>query len=327
MSRPTIFFAALCAAFLLALSGCQTADPPEPEIFIQVRLNESMAEYENVLVQIFDRKDTSKALDTLWEGRMTDPRTQIGEYNATPLNTQEFAIKVTGYKARQLALQTWIYYSDGVKTVRYVNLPPLLPQNWLESLKPSIGKLDPAFNRDSLRYFLNLPQGATSVSFTLTAAYSGASIMAESEKVAQGGTTKPFQVGNTPDTVLFTVTDTSTGTASTRNYSVTLIPTPPPELYLASLVPSTGTFNHEFTPSTAVYVLYMPADKDTVTFRAAPVDPGSMTVTIDGQAVFAGQQSQIITVPKGEIRIVDIYVYRGGEFGVYHLVVDHVQNS
>lgn len=314
-------------AALLALAGCGIADPPAQQVLLRVQLNDSLARYPRVLVEVYSRADTAKKLLQLWDAPLASPKTQIPAYDVSGFGTSSFIVKVTAYAASGLvALRTRIFYSpeDG-RIVRHDSLPPLIPQNWLNSLKPSVGALVPPFHPDSLTYLVKLPRDTSFVSFALTAPQ-GTTIQAKGETL-KTGTTKVYQVGSAPDTLSISVTDLSTGSASSRQYRIALIPTPPLGLYLASLVPSTGRLGTEFTSENTLYNLYMPPTEDTVSFSAMPLDPKTMTMTIDGLAVFPGQQSQVITVAKGSIKTVEIYVIRTGQKGYYQITLDHTQTS
>jgi hypothetical protein len=106
-----------------------------------------------------------------------------------------------------------------------------------------------------------------------------------------------------------------------------MIPTPPLGLLLAKLVPSTGRLGTEFTPENTVYNLYMPPDVDTVSFLVSPLDPKTMSMTVDNEAVFADRQSQVITVARGAIYKVVIYVTKAGKKAYYQVTLDHTQTS
>lgn len=314
----------------LALSGCQTTDTPEAKTFLVVRLDDSLKQYDRVLVQVFDRTDTAHLLQKLWDDRLSSPKTDIPEWDMSSFGTDYFIIKVTGFKAGdQVALRTRIFYEPppGHPTVLHETLQPLKPRNWLASLVPSVGALSPDFQPDSLRYQVKMPVGKSALNFTMTGAYPGALIQMNGDTVVPGVATKTIQIGNSPDTVLIRATDRSTGTASTRNYQVIVFPTLPPDVYLANLVPSTGTLNTQFTSQNTLYSLYMPPNEDTVSFLPTAIDPATMIITIAGSSLLAGQRSQVITVAKGATLDVPIYVTRGSTSAFYQITLDHTQRS
>lgn len=320
--------AALGLWSLLALAACQTEEPPEAQTLLRIKLNDTLSRYERVLVEVYARSDTNRAVDTLWNDRFA-PATRIPDYDLKKLRGGEFFLLVTGYASgSRVALQTRIYYSpvNGV-FVRHDPVPALVPQNWLASLQPSVGALSPAFAPESLFYLIKLPQGVDSISFLPKAPFPYVSVQANGQTVPFGKPTKTYKIGSSPDTVWFRVTDTSTGTAATRDYGVAIIPTPPPGLLLASLVPSAGFLGTAFTPENTIYILYMPPTVDTVSFLASPMDPKTMTLSIDNQAVFPDQQSQVITVARGATYNVEIYVMRAGKKGYYRVTLDHTQTS
>lgn len=321
---------ALLIAAVLALAGCQTVDPPPAQNLLSVQLDDSLKRYDRVLVQVFDRDSASRLLKTLWDGPLTSPGSDIAGFDMKDFGTARFIVKVSGFKAGgQLALQTRIFYEPppGRQSVLHDSVPPLIPLNWLESLKPSVGSMSPDFNRDSLHYQIKMPEKMDSLNFILTAPYPGVIIQLNGNTVASGTGTKFIKIGNTPDTVFARVTDTGTGIASTREYQLIIFPTLPQGVSLATLVPSAGRLGTEFSPQNTIYNLYMLPNQDTVSFLATPADPRTMTVTVDGLAVFNGQQSQVITVAKGTTYTLPITVRRGSDVGYYQITLDHTQGS
>jgi hypothetical protein len=320
---------ALSLAAILAATGCQTVDPPPAKSLLSVQLDDSLKRFDSVLVQVFDRDNPSRLLKTLWRGPLTSPASDISGFDMQDFGTDRFIVTIIGFKAGgQAAMQTRIFYAPPPdhQSVLHDSVPPLKPRNWLEALKPSVGTLSPGFDPDSLHYQIKMPAKTDSLNFIMIGAYPGASIRLGSETVASGTGTGFVKIGNTPETVLIRVTDTSTGTASTQQYTLVIIPTLPPGVSLATLKPSTGSLVNNFTPDETVYSLYMPPGKDTVSFLAAPADPRTMTVTIDGLAVFPGQQSQVFTVAKGSTYTVSIFVRRGSDVGYYQITLDNTQS-
>jgi len=314
---------------ILALAGCQTTDTPEAKTFLVVQLDDSLKQYDRVLVEVYDRADTSRLLQQLWNKPLSSPKTDIPEWDMKSFGTELFIIKVTGFRADQVALRTRIFYEPppGHPTVTHDSVEPLKPRNWLTSLVPSEGNLSPDFQPDSLKYQIKMPAGKSSLTFTLTGAYAGVILQVNGESVAPGVATKVIQIGISPDTVLIRATDLGTGTATTRYYQVIVYPTLPPDVYLADLVPSTGHLNTQFTSQNTLYSLYMPADEDTVSFLPTAIDPATMIVTIDGSSLLAGQHSKVITVAKGATRDIPIYVTRGSTSAFYQITLDHTVRS
>lgn len=316
---------ALLAGAALLIGGCQTEDPPPAETFLRLKLNDSLSHYDQVLVQILNRNDTDSVLATLWNMQpLKSPATDIPGYNLKNLGRQSFIVRVMGYKARgQLALQTLIYYDAGVHSVLHSPVPKLKPLNWLEALVPSVNSpLDPVFNPETERYSVTMPQDVNSLTFKITAATPNADLRVDGEPMPSGSSTKIFQVGTTPDSILITVTDTATDAAQTRSYRVRLVPAPQPGFYLSLLKPSYGAFTFPFKPEQTLYVFNMDPDKDTVSFFATAAD-SRMTVTVDDQAIFAGKKSQLFTVPPGGNYTVSVEVHRGNDLGYYQITLDH----
>jgi hypothetical protein len=321
------FLYAMALIAILAWTGCQTADPPPAQNLLYVKLDDTLNRYERVLVQIFDRDSTDRLLKKLWDDTLPAPGSDIPAYDMKYLGTDRFIIKVTGFKAGRVALQTTIFYEPppGHQAVHHDSVPPLVPQNWLVSLKPSVGVLSPAFHSDTLHYQVKMPEGMDSLNFTMAGAYPGVTIQLNGSVVTAGLPTKFIKIGNTPETILVRVTDVSTGTASTREYEIIVFPTLPPGVSLATLTASDGQWNSQFTPDQTTYTIYMFPNQDTISFVATPADPRTMKVTIDGLAALPGLKSQIITVAKGAVYKVPIIVQRSSnsDQGYYQITLDH----
>ncbi len=321
--RPrSAWHSVLAIALGVWFSGCQTTDPPPAETVLWVKLNDSLSTFEKVVVQVVDRNDSNAVITTLWNNPLPFPGKDIPGYPLKSLANKSFIVKVTGYKAGgQLALYTQITYEGGKKSVYHKDVPPLVAHDWLTKLTPSTGTMSPAFNKDSLTYTLNIPKDA-SVSFSLTAFSGTAAIAFEGDPVPAGQATKPIIITAVSDTLKAMVTDNSTGTPVTRTYRIIIIPTLPPGLYLATLVPSAGTLTPAFRPETQVYSLVLPLGIDTVAFTVSPADPRTMTMTVAGKGIFPGQKSQTFKIDPGSSFPIPIEVNRSGELSYYQVTVE-----
>ncbi|MDB5105473.1 MAG: hypothetical protein JWP91_3162 [Fibrobacteres bacterium] len=327
MSARPAFLACLAIPALalgLMMAGCQTAEVPEAETVLDVKLNDSLSRYDRVVVQIVDRADTNKVLATLFDGQLRLPGKGIDPYPLGSLAKQSFIVKVTAYKALgQLALNTLIFYEGGTAkpSVLHKEVPPLIPHDWLTKITPSQGALSPAFDKDSLNYTINVASGAA-LTFSMTPFYNGASIAFDGQSLAAGTASKAITVETEPDTVSVLVTDLSTGVASTRTYSIIVKPIEAPGIYLGSLVPSAGTLNPPFKAITQIYSLKLPPGVDTVAFVITPADARTMTMTVNDKAVLPGQRSQTFKILPGISFPIPIQVYRDGNSRFYQVTVD-----
>jgi hypothetical protein len=102
----------LCA--LLVAASCQIEDPPPAQTMLRIKLNDSLARYEKVVVEVYARPDSTTPLDTLWKDKLLFPSNQIPAYEVKTQGVSGYLVKVTGFKGgNQLALLTRIYYSFG----------------------------------------------------------------------------------------------------------------------------------------------------------------------------------------------------------------------
>lgn len=317
----TFLFACLWASLALFLSACQTVDPPPADEVLWLKLNDTLSLYDRVHVQILDSQ--SIAVKTLWDAKLSAPGADLPAYTLGALSHHRFTIKVSAYKALQLALETLIDYDGkGHKAVSHTALPPLRPVNGLLSLVPSSGKISPTFLRDTLNYQISLPAGVKTVSFTLQPENPNAQISLEGESVPAGSPTKPLDIGESPETVQILVTDMSTGVASTRIYTLVILPTLPPGLYLSGLQPSAGTLAPDFTPESQVYTLYLSETVDTVSFVLTASDAQTMTMLIDRKAIFSGGRSSVFKVDSTDVSV-PIEVHRGTQLSYYNVTITH----
>lgn len=310
------------ASFFLALGGCQTEAIPEAESVLWVKLNDSLSRYETVLVQIVDRNDSNSVLATLWNKPLPSPGTDIQPFRLKTLPDDDFIVKILGYMpAGQLALYTQIIYDGGQKSVLHKQVLSPSAKDWLTKLTPSEGALSPPFNKDTTTYTLSVAKDRI-VTFSLAAEISSAVIAFNGETVPAGSPTKPITISANKDTLAINVTDISTGTASTRTYTVIVAPILPPGLYLGSLVPSAGVLSPEFAPTERAYSLMLPTGVDTVAFVLSPSDPRTMTMTVAGRAILPGQRSQTFKIEPNTSLSVPIEVYRGSELSYYQVFVE-----
>jgi hypothetical protein len=176
-----------------------------------------------VAVILYDPADTARALDTLWNRSLSVPSSEISPFTLDPPR-DPFLLKVRGYRSgEQLGVETHIFYHAGDRRVTHVALPPMVPFNTLGRLTPTPGALVPAWNPDSLRYRVQLPQGSGSVILDVVPRYHRAILVIDGEAIPATGTRKTFEVGPAGKTVVIQVTDLG----ATRTYQVILQPPQP----------------------------------------------------------------------------------------------------
>lgn len=187
---------------------------------LNVSLHDSLSRYDRVAVVLYDPADTTRALDTLWNRALSIPSSEIGPFTLDPPRDR-FLLKVRGYRSgEQLGVETHILYLGGSRQVFHVALPPMIPFNALGRLTPAPGVLDPAWNPDSLRYRVRLPQGSDSITLDVVPRYHKAILVIDGVTFPSTGARKTFAVGPAGSTVSIQVTDLGV----TRAYQVTLLP-------------------------------------------------------------------------------------------------------
>lgn len=318
----------LASAFIAAgfmFWGCSTPQAPEPDTVLRLTLNDSLSRYERVQIQLLDLEKDSALVKELWNSPLTAPATQLAlaTHSLKEVSGDAFLVRVRGFSnGDQLALETHIIREKGRTTVTHVAVAPLVPRNRLSKIKPSVGLLSPLFHKDSLEYRVSMPIGVESISFELTAAYSGASISFQGDSVKSGFSTKPVSVGTTEDSCFIRVTDLVGVKASTLTYKLILVPTEPPELLITEITPSAGVLNPPFTPEQTSYNLQLPLGIDSVSFKIHPADPATMTLTFMEKVIFPGEKSPLVIVSDASPgRRISIRVMGGGEEVAYQVAV------
>ncbi len=296
--RLLSIFTAACSALLCV--GCQLVAPLPPDNILRLSLNDSLKQYENVIISIVDINDTNKVLETVWSAPITDP-TKFPDYTLTKANGKDFIVRVNGYKdGDQLFLETLIFYQGGKKTVVHKVVPPYKPRNQLISLTTSKGTLSPTVHRETLLYTLSTPVGISSVTLTPTPIFTGARIaIFLFPDTLTDYSSQPIPVGITMDTILLRVTDSSQGIAYSLAYRVALNPTLPPSAKLKSLVSSSGILNPPFNPDIDGYTLELAANVPSVTFTLNSQDPSIMHMTDKFGPLYEGVPSSPILVTAG----------------------------
>lgn len=139
---------------------------------------------------------------------------------------------------------------------------------YLNSLKPSNGKLEPVFSPDVLDYTLNVPSSVSTVEFQTEAAENG------SVKVSR----KTLQKAGSATTI--TVTALSEDEKERTQYVITVnrAAVPEEEAYLVQLEPSHGVLRPSFSPDILEYSVDVDADVQYVTFHARAGEDGSVSV-------------------------------------------------
>ncbi|WP_195986231.1 cadherin-like beta sandwich domain-containing protein [Clostridium sp. D33t1_170424_F3] len=139
---------------------------------------------------------------------------------------------------------------------------------YLNALKPSSGKLEPAFSPDTLDYALNVPSSVSTVEFQAEAAENG------SVKVSR----KTLQKAGSATTI--TITALSENEKERTQYVVTVnrAAVPEEEAYLVKLEPSHGVLRPSFSSDILEYSIDVDADVQYVTFSARAGEDGSVSI-------------------------------------------------
>jgi hypothetical protein len=297
-------------------------DPLPQDTVLKLQLNDSLSRYDYLEITLLDHQDTNRILENVFLGPLPGD-SHIPDHILQEARDRDFIVKVAGYTSdKQLLLETLIYYQGGQRSVVHKPVPPYLPRVQLQTISASIGTLTPAFNAEVTYYQLLVPEGASSLTLGIKPVFARAQVTLDGDSIPFGSASKPIAIDTVRDTVAIQVTDASQGPAFTRGYRIILVPTLPPPLQLASLVPSVGSLVPPFRPDITMYTLSLPYAVDRVTFTMRPLVPSSMTMIFSGFSIFPGEASRPIIVDPGRSDLAYVEVHRASEMTYYQVIVD-----
>ncbi|HMS83408.1 MAG TPA: cadherin-like beta sandwich domain-containing protein [Nitrospira sp.] len=182
----------------------------------------------------------------------------------------------------------------------------LAGNNSLASLTVSPGTLAPEFENSSTRYTVSV--GNTIGSVTITPTLSDpAATMTVNGQPALSGQPRTIDLNGGGQTTTITTTITALN-GSTQSYTVDVSRGPSNNNNLRGLVISSGSLNPDFRAGTTGYTVNVGSGVDSVRVRPTVAD-STATLTVNGQAVTSGQQSQAITLSgPGSSTVISIIV-------------------
>jgi hypothetical protein len=140
---------------------------------------------------------------------------------------------------------------------------------YLSFLEPSVGNLEPAFDRETTSYIMNLPDTEPIISFIATPEDFTATITGTGITVLSEGVT------------VITITVTAQDGTTTRDYFVTVNQQRTNEARLFSLEVDGQTLDPPFDPSTSHYAMTVAEDKFSLApseITAVPIDPAASLI-------------------------------------------------
>ena len=196
-------------------------------------------------------------------------------------------------------INTVVTAADGASTTTYAVTVIRATSSIADliSLVPSSGTLSPAFASATTAYTDSVLNAASSITLTLTASDTGATIKVNGVIVASGTASGAISL-NVGSNVINTVITASDGT-TTKTYAVTVNrAAASTNADLTSLVPSIGSLSPTFASATTAYTESVPNATTSITL-APTVSDISATVTVNGVTVASGTASGAISLNVG----------------------------
>lgn len=166
----------------------------------------------------------------------------------------------------------------------------------LQSLVPSIGTLDPAFNSDIFDYQLTVPTDQTTISFTPTSVDNSTTIKVNNSVVTSGKKSQNIKLKEGENTVTVEVT---TANGDTNVYTIVVTRT---EMFrsasLTSLNLTAGTLTPTFNKG--IYEYNATVENDVTSIGVTPTaEDTNATITVNGKNVPSGATSNYVSLDEG----------------------------
>ncbi|MEH7308609.1 cadherin domain-containing protein [Neobacillus drentensis] len=191
----------------------------------------------------------------------------------------------------------------------------------LNQLTVSPGGLQPGFSPSITNYTTTVGHAVQTITVTPTSADSKSTVTVNGLPVASGSSASiPLNVGSNSITVVVTAEN-----GTTKVYSVTVTrEAPSNNANLSHLTVSTGNLSPSFDAATQQYQVSVPASTNQI--RVTPmVADDTATVTVDGQAIPSGQDSNPINLEPGENPIPVVVTAQDGTTKPYTVIVKRNQ--
>ena len=267
MLRRTYLHCLLAFPVLLGLWACRLGDP-EVQEQLKFDLQDSLFQYDSVVIEIVEPGDSAKVLEAVWDGKLAQGQ-QPPAHTLGKAKGKDFIIRVRGYNAGELV------YENDIARVGDRMTPNRIPDSLLIVKPPYLINLSagpylfaPAFDRDSLYYAIEARNLDSILSFT-PLALSGMFISIQGDTVASGQKSKPINLPVGESRVEITVKN-GKGKAVTYTLKITRSAEPPSKVAeLKSLVPSHGNLSPDFHKDSLEYrIFYTGMDSRTFTLQA-----------------------------------------------------------
>ena len=190
----------------------------------------------------------------------------------------------------------------------------------LSGLTVNAGTLTPAFVPSTLAYSVNVLNAVTSITVTATMQAGGSTMTINGQSVASG---TPFVVnglvvGANQITIRVTALE-----GNFQDYVITVNRAAPGIANLVSLTAAPGTMTPSFLPATLSYTVAVANTDASVTVTAVLQDPGSSTMTINGQAVTNNTPFVVSLAAAGSATPISIVVTaQAGNSQTYNVTVN-----
>ncbi len=183
----------------------------------------------------------------------------------------------------------------------------LAGDNFLNNLTVSPGTLAPPFDKGLRRYSVSVENNIGSITITPTLSDPAATMTVNGQST-NSGQSRTINLGSGGQVTTLTVTVTAQN-GSTQSYEVAVSRGPSNNNNLGGLAISSGTLDPVFRADRTAYIVNVGSSVTSVRIRPTLAD-STATLTVNGQAVTSGQQSQPIGLnpPGGSPTIVTIIV-------------------
>jgi Concanavalin A-like lectin/glucanases superfamily/Domain of unknown function (DUF2341)/Cadherin-like beta sandwich domain len=276
-------------------------DQPPVEAWIRLELNDSLALFDSVHIDLIRPNDTSKVLQILWQGELPNP-SGMPEQKLTFAAGEPYHVRVRAWAYGELGWEAVMVPIDTGTLVVRTPLPPLRPYLVdLASLSSNRGEWDPAFQPARTGYRLILGYWMDSLRLRAEPADSRAKMAMRQGTLDLGTDSARFAVpeGSTEVTVVVSNRGDKGIGEKSQTYRITVLRPVVPSPRLRSLKATQGLLVPAFSPEHFEYTLNVGHEVARLTFDSLTVDTFAVAM-VGADTLRNGQLPNSINLNVGE---------------------------
>lgn len=228
--------------------------------------------------------------------------TDISSVTGNGISTTQIPIAPTRFRYFRIYVTDGLAVNSPVSSIVEMELNEYSNPPYLSNLVPSVGSLNPAFNKQVFNYTVSAAQNVTEMYVTPSTTAAGAAITVNGQTVNNSSPSQNITLSEGITTIT-TRMSVNSGMLS-ETYTITVAKDVSP--YLENLIINGAVLSEMFDPEVTSYVAYVNDGEQAVTVIPYTQTPNAR-VNVNGMTVNDGQPSGKIDTPVGTTMI-SVYV-------------------